>query len=256
MKKKKNSPICLFHDSILYKSDLSLLSTPHMWLNDNCILFWQQVLEHIPPFLIDYEQTNILHSKLILHDINTKKQWKTKGRFIFLQPAVAFSLQYIDIHDLLIDTSDNIFKQLRYKSLILIPLVSDADPIKGRGSHWSLLAVQTSCPEVMFLFDSCIQNIQHVSAVATLTSIKIAKILDYKKLTKVLIVEKTPQQTDSSSCGLFLCANALAILKAFENSVQQNKEELFHVNNIELPQDISYLRQYIKKLALHYLISN
>ena len=114
----------------MYESDLDILRSPHAWLNDHCILFWQQYLSHI-----EYKQYI--------------------DRITFLQPAAAFSLQFLDLEDLLEGSEDNIFLSLSSKEVVLTPIVSDADAELGGGSHWALLmSIRESQGHSFYLLDS------------------------------------------------------------------------------------------------------
>lgn len=120
-----------YKNSMLYLSDVDLIKH-NQWLNDHCILFWFEVLQHKLDFWKSQTSTK---SKLELSEQSLKNKLQD---LLFLQPGAAFMLQFIAANDLLVETEDNVFLTIKDKRIIFIPVV-DASRDMGGGSHWSLL---------------------------------------------------------------------------------------------------------------------
>eukprot|EP00512_Aurantiochytrium_limacinum_P010091 CAMPEP_0171552316 /NCGR_PEP_ID=MMETSP0960-20121227/8252_1 /TAXON_ID=87120 /ORGANISM="Aurantiochytrium limacinum, Strain ATCCMYA-1381" /LENGTH=242 /DNA_ID=CAMNT_0012101749 /DNA_START=217 /DNA_END=942 /DNA_ORIENTATION=+ len=176
-------------DAMLYEGDMKLLRGTG-WLNDHCVLFWQQYLE----------------TKLFPESKESSS--------LMLQPAAAFSMQFLDDEDLLADTPDNIFRQLSKANLVLVPIV-DADAEEGGGSHWTLIAVHRG--DGYYHFDSSLNAAGgEVLEAAKVTAARLSSLFSDASIDPAEIKPvPCPQQNNGYDCGVFACAFAEKIMSAY-----------------------------------------
>lgn len=178
-------------DAVLYDADLGLLSSPSAWLNDHCVLFWQQWLLHRPR-------------------VAGAAAWEV------LQPAAAFTMQFLSTEDLLADTHDNVFARLKTAALVLVPIVSDADAEGGGGSHWTLLAFNRSQPGSVFHLDSARAGGASVPPAFAQTAAALKPLLGLQDASAYAPVSlECGQQRNAHDCGVFLCAFAESLVDSF-----------------------------------------
>ncbi|GBG27819.1 Sentrin-specific protease [Hondaea fermentalgiana] len=214
-------------DAMLYSKDLKLLESSG-WLNDHCVLFWQQYLE-----------------------LEKFPHAKEKGAFM-LQPAAAFSMQFLDKEDLLVDTPDNVFGKLAKASLVLVPVVNDADAENGGGSHWTLVVAHRG--EGYFHFDSSLCSAGGmIPEAAKATCAKLASLFPDASIDPANIkTVPCPQQDNGHDCGVFVCGFAEAILDAFMASKNSSSgEDDFSVQKLvpHLPSDMNVKREEMQSVA-------
>jgi sentrin-specific protease 8 len=119
-----DDPIILnFHEALLHKSDIDLLSGPH-WLNDNIISFYFEYLEKIA--------------------------YKDEDKFLFVNPDVTQCLKISPSDDLLIFLDPLQAKKREFIFLVLNNCEKTDSP---GGTHWSLL-VYSKPEDTFFHFDS------------------------------------------------------------------------------------------------------
>lgn len=147
-------------------------SIKHDWLTDNAIAFWQEYIER--------EELNAF----------------PKASIVLLRPSMAFMLMQspdpLALKEVLPDFSSTTHVFLPINDN---PNVSDA----GGGSHWSLLLVSI-IDGVSFHYDSMAQA---NAAEARETSAKMERLIG-KKL-RFIPMNDSPQQENSSDCGVFVC---------------------------------------------------
>lgn len=159
-----------YHDVRLTREDVQCIKDD--WLTDNVIAFWQEYLEHEK--LRDYPRANI----------------------VLLRPSMAF---------LLLNTKDPLslksaLPDFEKTTHIFLPVndCRSVDIAEG-GSHWSLLLVSV-IDGVAFHYDSLTpSNISEAKLVAHRISQLLGKPL------KFINLDDSPQQDNSSDCGVYVC---------------------------------------------------
>jgi sentrin-specific protease 8 len=159
-----------YHDVRLTREDVQCIKDD--WLTDNVIAFWQEYLEHEK--LSEYPKANI----------------------VLLRPSMAF---------LLLNTKDPLslksaLPNFEKTTHIFLPIndCRSVDIAEG-GSHWSLLLVSV-IDGVAFHYDSLSpSNVSEAKLVAYRISILLGKPL------KFINLEDSPQQDNSSDCGVYVC---------------------------------------------------
>jgi sentrin-specific protease 8 len=147
------------------------LTTPHQWLNDQCIEYWwDHVIQINPGFQ------------------------ETEDGMTFVCPSVMHMLNFLDdgnfgaLNDLKLDR----------KSLILMPINNNQEISVG-GTHWSLLCFLRSGNK-FYHFDSCgnmnLECSRRISA-------KIAQIATVESFS-FIAVSDMPRQINGSDCGLYM----------------------------------------------------
>ena len=176
-------------DAQLYANDLALLGSERAWLNDSVVHFWQQWLAGAAGAAGAGPVAEML------------------------PPAAAFSLQFLDTDELLAGSEDNVLRRLAQLRLLLVPLVDGADADEGGGEHWSLLAWQPRAQPAFYLVDSGAGALaQRPSQAALATAAALGGLLGLPPGVPVRVVKGCPQQGNGHDCGVFLCANAEALL--------------------------------------------
>jgi len=209
-------------DSILYESDLSLLRDESAWLNDHCILFWNQFceLKRFP---------SLLNSK--------------NGLAVFLQPGTAFSMQFLDVEDLMVDSEGNPIKKIPEAKLVMIPLVSGAGAVTGGGSHWTLLVFDKD-DKNMYHLDSSFRGSMTEAAVVTAQ-----KLNAITNKSRELVTLPCAQQMNSFDCGVHVCSNAYDILLSLESFDKSNGETFSVERDAKLSPSVEGRREEIFNVA-------
>uniref|UniRef100_H2YV88 Ubiquitin-like protease family profile domain-containing protein n=1 Tax=Ciona savignyi TaxID=51511 RepID=H2YV88_CIOSA len=169
---KMDEIVLSYHDSLLRKSDLSLLEAGN-WLNDKLI-----------GFMFEYYQNEIFAE-------NAEK-------VSFLDP------DFVQLIKLLPDTDiEGLISPLNLgtKRLIFLPINNNPDPEAG-GSHWSLLVLDQDL-NIFEHYDSY-GDTNYLVAVEVAS--KFSSILK-SQVKKV----PTPQQCNGSDCGVYVIKIALLI---------------------------------------------
>lgn len=161
-----------YHDSLLYESDLALLSESTAWLNDRLIAF---VYEYLERERYNHESTSHLMA--------------------FVNPS---TVQYLklavgDLNDAIACFIDPL--ELNNKKYIFLPLNNNSSLESSGGCHWSLLLVDSSSKRLLH-FDSIGSN-KHIAD----SFFKRAKI--YFNVDRIEHVN-FPKQTNSSDCGVYV----------------------------------------------------
>ena len=159
-----------YHDVRLTREDVNTIKND--WLTDNAIAFWEEYLEH---------------EKL--------KQYP-KANIVLLRPSMCFLLRNtkepLQLKDALPD-----FNKTTH---IFLPVndCRDVNQPEG-GSHWSLLLVSV-VDGVAFHYDSLYPS---NADDARLVAHKISQLLG--KPLKFINLDDSPQQDNSSDCGVYVC---------------------------------------------------
>jgi Ulp1 family protease len=189
----KNRPLLNFHDAVLYDSDLELLESPTAWLNDACIHYGMESLQH---------------------------RQRHATTHCFMDPAVISFLmhQCTNDEDLLEFREGN--STLRQAKQILCPTNDGHIPSeqwqRRNGTHWSLLIIeQRNGDSTHFYHWDSVRgsNARAAQAVAD----KFAVIFQHNA-SPTVVECASPQQDNGYDCGLHVLAAAevLAPLESFD----------------------------------------
>lgn len=166
-----------YYDVRLTREDISVLKND--WLTDNVIAFWEEYLER--EYLINFK-----HSHIVL-----------------LRPTMSFMLMQTPdprtIKDALPDFTDI--------SHIFLPINDNHSvTVAEGGTHWSLLLVSI-VDGVAFHYDSMPPGNQYEAHHVTQ---KLSKLIN--KPLRFIHLQDSPQQDNSSDCGVFVCLNMRHLL--------------------------------------------
>jgi sentrin-specific protease 8 len=164
-------PYLSYHDVRLTREDIASIRDD--WLTDNAIAFWEEYLEH--EHLPHYPNAQI----------------------VLLRPSMSFMLQ---------NTPDPLslksaLPDLSRTTHVFLP-VNDCRNLEEAegGSHWSLLLVSI-IDRVAFHYDSLAAgNVPDAKRVA----VRLAQLLGGPPL-RFVNLDDTPQQSNGSDCGVFVC---------------------------------------------------
>ncbi|KAL8740693.1 MAG: hypothetical protein Q9190_006633 [Brigantiaea leucoxantha] len=163
---------------VLTKEDIDTLKDD--WLTDNVIAFWEEYLER--EYLTQYANAHI----------------------VLLRPSMSFML--IQTPDPL--TLKDALPNFSRTTHIFLPINDNRNPsVAEGGSHWSLLLVSV-VDGVAFHYDSLNRSNSHE---ALISSKKISQLLGGKEL-KFVDLGDSPQQENSSDCGVFVCVQMKHLL--------------------------------------------
>lgn len=166
-----------YHDVRLTKEDMDTLKDD--WLTDNCISFWEEYLER--EYLTQYRNSHI----------------------VLLRPSMSFLLMQTPDPSTLKDALPDFSRTTH----IFLPIndCRNVEQAEG-GSHWSLLLVSV-VDGVSFHYDSLsaanFHDAQHASN-------KISQLLC--RPLRFINLDDSPQQTNSSDCGVFVCVEMKHLL--------------------------------------------
>ncbi|KAF3940140.1 hypothetical protein ABW19_dt0200704 [Dactylella cylindrospora] len=171
-------PYLSYHDICLYKEDINCLIDD--WLTDNNIAFWEEYLERE---VINRSDCNGI---------------------ILLRPSMVFMLRLSSSVSSIASALPLVFNATH----IFLPINDNRDPNAAEaGSHWSLLVVSVK-DKVAFHYDSLSSsNLSHAKAVAEKVAEWLGSELDFHDLD-----EDTPQQGNTSDCGVHVCMNMRHLL--------------------------------------------
>jgi Ulp1 family protease len=159
------------------KEDISTLKND--WLTDNVIAFWEEFLER--EFLTSYSSSHI----------------------VLLRPAMSFMLLQTDDPSTLAEALPNFSKTTH----VFLP-INDCNSVSVAegGTHWSLLLVSI-VDGVAFHYDSLPPGNQEEARRVTQ---KFSQLL--QKQIRFIQLSDSPQQENSSDCGVFVCLNMRHLL--------------------------------------------
>ncbi|KAL2392191.1 hypothetical protein ABEF92_001110 [Exophiala dermatitidis] len=166
-----------YYDVRLTREDISVLRND--WLTDNVIAFWEEYLEH--EYLSKYK-----HSHIIL-----------------LRPTMSFMLmQTPDPH-----TIKDALPDFTNVTHIFLPINDNHSvTVAEGGTHWSLLLVSI-VDGFAFHYDSMPPGNQQEAHYVTQ---KLSKLIN--KPLRFIQLADSPQQDNSSDCGVFVCLNMRHLL--------------------------------------------
>lgn len=159
-----------YYDVRLTKDDVDTLKND--WLSDNTIAFWEEWLER--EFLVQYPSSNI----------------------VLLRPSMAFMLMQTPNPLTLITALPDFTKTTH----IFLP-INDARSVTAAeaGTHWSLLLV-SKIDGVAFHYDSLSPSNYNE---AQLCTSKVSQLIGIPL--RFINLDDSPQQANSSDCGVFVC---------------------------------------------------
>ncbi|MCJ1462714.1 hypothetical protein MMC07_001317 [Pseudocyphellaria aurata] len=180
-----DDPYLSYHDIRLTKEDVDTLKDD--WLTDNCIAFWEEYLE----------RENLSRCK--------------NSHIVLLRPSMSFMLiqtpDPLTLRDALPDFSKT--------THIFLPIndCRNVELAEG-GTHWSLLLVSV-VDGVSFHYDS-LQPANRSEA--NMASHKIGQLLG--KPLRFQDLSDSPQQENSSDCGVFVCIQMRHLLEKYESILE------------------------------------
>lgn len=199
-----------YHDSLLYESDVKLLQSSQ-WLNDKIIGFIYEYFEN-----------------------EKYKEIFKKNLVACLNPSVVQLIKLTqDTNEAILCFMDPL--KLNTKKYILIPINDNSSENIG-GSHWSLLLIERNS-KVAYHFDSFGSSNKFIAQGLY------QKFKHYFECEKFEEFSKTPQQTNTFDCGMYLVAFSEAILKSLVTKCQ----DIFEFSVIT-PKFISELRKQFHDL--------
>ncbi|KAL9595212.1 MAG: hypothetical protein Q9219_006578 [cf. Caloplaca sp. 3 TL-2023] len=185
-----DDPYLSYFDVRLTKEDVNTLRDD--WLTDNVIAFWEEYLEH----------EHLAHFR--------------GAQIILLRPSMSFMLVQTPDPLTLRDALPNFSKT----SHIFLPINDCRNPsVAEGGSHWSLLVVSV-VDQVAFHYDSLSPANKDE---AIITTSKLSTLLN--KDLRFLDLSDSPQQENSSDCGVFVCVQMKHLLMR-KLLLAHNKEKI------------------------------
>ncbi|KPI46029.1 NEDD8-specific protease 2 [Cyphellophora attinorum] len=161
------------------KEDVNTLKND--WLTDNVICFWEEYLER--EFLTAYK-----NSKIVL-----------------LRPSMSMMLSVTPDHA--ISTIKDVLPTFNGITHAFLPINDCTNPNQAEGgTHWSLLLVSI-VDGVAFHYDSLPPGNEHEAAN---TTHKLSRLVN--KPIRFIQLRDSPQQENSSDCGVFVCLNMRHLL--------------------------------------------
>ena len=167
-----------YNDSLLYESDLDLLSEGN-WLNDRLIGFVYEYLEK---------------------EVYTDECNETNSLFGFVNPS---TVQYLKLCQSLDEAKICFIDPLGLdrKRFVFFPLNNNAKSEQAGGSHWSLIVL-----------DKVKSSIIHYDSIGSNENTAIDFFKKYKSCFRIKTFsnsDKFPQQTNSSDCGVYVLGNLI-----------------------------------------------
>ncbi|KZF26807.1 cysteine proteinase [Xylona heveae TC161] len=205
-----------YHDIRLTREDVETLKDD--WLTDNIIAFWQEYLER--EYLGSMRNINI----------------------VLLRPSMSFMLTHTP--DPL--TLKGALPDFSKASHIFLPIndCGDVETPEG-GSHWSLLLVSI-IDGVAFHYDSLNPSNRSSARIVAEKISKLVKSQMQNQPLKFLDLEDTPQQENSTDCGVYVCMQMRVLL--LDRLLKTNKEEkiTMAISEKELPKTNDGRREMLK----------
>ena len=181
-----------YFDSTLYSSDVNLFDDGN-WLNDHAILFAYEHFQHV--------------------------QFENSGTdLLFVHPANTMLLQYGDNEDLN-DLSSSL--KLRNRKLVFIPVNNNSNGLVTNGSHWSLIAYQSSTNTFVHFDSMGASSMNHKAAkdiVKNLTS-SVFHGANYAN-------GNTPPQKNGFDCGMYVLCISEILAKSFVEGKDPLRESI------------------------------
>ena len=164
--------ILVVYDVRLLKADYDTIKDD--WLTDTVIAFWQEHLEH------EYLSKS------------------PRSKVILLRPTMAFLL----MRSPSVESLDSALPSMENVTHVFLPINNNSDVEEAEGgSHWSLLLVSLK-DNVAFHYDSMSRTNEDNAKLATQ---KLKKYLRSEDDIRFVDIENSPQQSNSSDCGVYVC---------------------------------------------------
>lgn len=211
-KMSSNEIVLSFHDSVIKKSDINIL-TGNDWLNDRLIGFYLQYLE--------------------------KRVYPHRERDIaFVSPEVTHCIKLSSKSEVGIFVSP---LKLSQKRLIIFPINNCLEQEAPGGSHWSLL-IYFRPKNTFYHYDSFNQT---NSDNAHMVMERVVPYLNQSRSSQFTQAD-CPQQRNSYDCGIHALCNAEYVCRRFLENEQVNIEEVVNYENLVGKR--SYIRSLVYSL--------
>lgn len=166
-----------FYDVTVYKEDIDNLQ-PGYWLNDNNISFVYEYLERLEIYRAGFQ-----------------------SQIFLLRPSMAFLLGQgnpLEVAEFLPD--------FKHASFIFLPINDNNNVEIVSGNHWSLLVVSVEDGKAIYYDTVGECNIMAARNVADKLAVVLGQQLTF-------LVAPTPQQSNGSDCGVYVCEITSLLLR-------------------------------------------
>jgi sentrin-specific protease 8 len=213
-----------YHDAVIYGSDLKLVQSRTDWLNDACIHFFFNLLQHAE---------------------NTRQS-------VFMDPSVLsyFMHQCTDEEDI-----EDFVSNTRFPATgkVFIPVndnmaLSSGWQLPKSGNHWSLLMVMISPRIVQFCHFDSVRSSGNYRAAQDIVD-KLGRYVFRQSTNADLVQASTPQQDNGYDCGIHVLAAAQVFSSIIDTELVTHEAKLR--THVQESTDFCFeLRNYISSEIL------
>lgn len=174
---KPGDVVLEFYDVTVYKEDIDNLQ-PGYWLNDNNISFVYEYLERLEIMRAGFQ-----------------------SQIFLLRPSMAFLLGQGDPKEVA-----EFLPDFKHASFIFLPINDNNNVEIVSGNHWSLLVVSVEDGKAIYYDTVGECNIAAARNVADKLGVVLGQKLNF-------LVAPTPQQSNGSDCGVYVCEITSLLLR-------------------------------------------
>ncbi|KAG5368641.1 NEDD8-specific protease 2 [Yarrowia sp. C11] len=174
---KPGDVVLEFYDVTVYKEDIDNLQ-PGYWLNDNNISFVYEYLERLEIMRAGFQ-----------------------SQIFLLRPSMAFLLGQGDPREVA-----EFLPDFKHASFIFLPINDNNNVEIVSGNHWSLLVVSVEDGKAIYYDTVGECNIAAARNVADKLGVVLNQKLNF-------LVAPTPQQSNGSDCGVYVCEITSLLLR-------------------------------------------